>query len=243
MSVGLIAALPVEARHAAGRPIFPGSPVILNNNLLVQVSGMGPERALHAARQLIDKGVDGLVSWGTAAALAEDLKAGDLVLPDRVHAEAGSVYSTDSRWRDSIRHRLHGCVPSCHVVELAETSAILATVEQKTGLCRRTGALCADMETAAILSAAAGAGLPAIAIRVIIDEQQVVMPAALTQYLDDYGKPEPGRLILSLILQPATILPLMRLARAMHRAGKTLEKVRRSLDANLQFNNSAGNLS
>ena len=243
MSVGLIAALPVEARYAVGRPVAPGTHIMPDGNLIVHVSGMGPERALQASGELVDKDVDGLVSWGTAAALSEDLKAGDLVLPDEVHAETGNIYSTDSRWRDSIRDRVDGCVPACHVGRLAETSVILASVDQKTGLHRHTGALCADMETAAVLSVARSAGLPAIAIRAIIDEQQVVMPAALTRHLDAYGEPELRRLVLSLFLQPGTILPLMRLARAMRRAGKTLETVRRSIGTDLLFNGREDTLS
>lgn len=236
MSVGLIAALPVEARFATGRKISPGTPVSVNENLLVCVSGMGAERASRAAQQLIEHGVDSLVSWGTSAALVEELKAGDLVLPDRVRRHNGMDYTTDTRWRDSVRHCVYETVSGCHVGGLAETPVILRTVTEKTDLHRRTGAICADMETAAILAAAGNAGLPAIAVRSIIDERHVVMPEPLTRHVNDYGQPDLHRLVMSIFLNPVLVLRIMRLAGAMQKAGRTLDMVRRKVDMSLQFN-------
>jgi len=236
LSVGLIAALPVEARFAAGRKITPGTPVSVNENLVVCVSGMGAKRATRAARQLIEHGVDSLVSWGTSAALVEELKAGDLVLPDRVHGHGGREYTTDIRWRDSIRHCVYETVSGCHVGGLAETLGILRTVHEKTGLHQCTGAICADMETAAILAAAGKAGLPAIAVRSIIDEWHVVLPEPLTRHVNDYGEPDLHRLVMSIFLNPVLVPRIMRLAGAMQKAGRTLDMVRRKVDMSLQFN-------
>ncbi|HSR63660.1 MAG TPA: hypothetical protein VLN56_09670 [Gammaproteobacteria bacterium] len=236
MSVGLIAALPAEARFATGRKIPSGTPVSVNEHLVVCVSGMGPEKASRAARQLIEHGVGGLVSWGTSAALVEELKAGDLVLPGRIHGHSGRDYATDARWRDAIRQCVHETVSGCHVGGLAETPCILRTVAEKTGLHQRTGAICADMETAAILTAAGKAGLPAIAVRAIIDERHVVLPEPLTRHMNDYGEPDLQRLVMSIFLNPVLVPRIMRLAGAMQKAGRTLDTVRRMANRSLQFN-------
>jgi len=83
--IGIVAALPAEARSAAGA-----------GGCRVVVSGVGAAAARRACATLIAGGVDALVSWGTAAGLTDALAAGRVVI-------AG-----DDVWADQLVARLGG---------------------------------------------------------------------------------------------------------------------------------------
>ncbi|MDQ3960203.1 MAG: purine phosphorylase, partial [Pseudomonadota bacterium] len=82
--LGIVAALPAEARSLTGQRVPPGQAIRLGGATLLYVSGMGQARARSAADQLLGQGAQALVSWGTAGALERTLTAGTLILPTTV---------------------------------------------------------------------------------------------------------------------------------------------------------------
>jgi adenosylhomocysteine nucleosidase len=133
--------------------------------------GVGPVRAAAAVRQLAEK-PEAILSVGTAGALVEDLRVGDLVV-------ASKTFLHDAP------HESIMCAPDL-VETLAEacrqegrrfTVGGLVTVrdavfarEHRNRLFRATGALAVDMESHAIGRQAKELGIPFACLRVISDD-------------------------------------------------------------------------
>ena len=100
--LGIIAALPAEARTAGVGEVPAGQAVDVAEHVLSIRCGIGRARAERAARDLVGAGAVALLSWGTAAAVSRDLDHGDLVLPLEVLSRDGNRFSVDHQWR----HRL-----------------------------------------------------------------------------------------------------------------------------------------
>ncbi len=140
--LGIICALRSEAaRLGAG----PGAVVV--------VGGVGRANAARAAQQLLARQpLTGLISAGYSGALTPALGVGDLVVDtavpqwkavaDRVGALGGRVVTVDR---------------------------VVLTVAERRELAARTGALAADMESAAVAEVAARHGLRWAAVRAITD--------------------------------------------------------------------------
>ncbi len=101
----MICALPIEASSLTKQKTAVGQTIVLKNNLLVHVSGMGDEQARAGALNLINRGVTTLISWGTAGGLESTLRRGQLLLPDQVINEGNQVFSVDKLWQDHLRTR------------------------------------------------------------------------------------------------------------------------------------------
>lgn len=142
-------------------------------------TGMGPERTARAVGSLFAgrlPAYGGVLVTGFCAAVAPGLAPGDLVVADEVRAADGSVRAVHcpAELADALRllgHTVHrGPLYSAdHVVRGAERRA----------LCR-AGSPAVDMESAAAL-ARLPAGLPAAAVRVVVDtpERELLRPATL----------------------------------------------------------------
>ena len=126
-----------------------GKTVQVDDNVLLVRCGIGRARAERAARALLEAGADALISWGTAAAVSPDLSHGDLVLPREVLTRDGRRFSVDDSWCDRLEKILepHG---GCHAGTVAEADGVLANADDKLRLHNLSGALIADMESAAI---------------------------------------------------------------------------------------------
>ncbi|MBN2700424.1 MAG: phosphorylase, partial [Methylothermaceae bacterium] len=82
--LGIVVALPAECRTLTRQRVSVGQLVRLTPTAMIQVAGMGSERALAAADILYRAGANAVLSWGVAAGLQPELTAGTLVLPRRL---------------------------------------------------------------------------------------------------------------------------------------------------------------
>jgi len=194
--LGIVCGMASEAR-ALGR--WSADP-----RVRVAISGARPDRAEAAARTLAAEGCRVLLSWGVAGGLDPALEPGALLLPEAV-IEA-----------DGARHAL---APALAGIAAAIPSPILGTDRmlldpgQKSRLHRETGAAAADMETHRVASAAAAAGIPALAIRAIGDPAGRAVPALATRALGEDGRPRLGAVALELLKRPGDLSALLRLKR------------------------------
>ncbi len=235
--IGIICALYIEAsafprlQHAgagsAGKPPA-RQPVKLNEQTLLIVSGMGRERAKQAAHRLIEEGVDRLISFGSASALAPGLKPGDLVQAEEVRA-AGRNCAVTAFLPEPARQRLAQQHIAVRAGALACVDEVIAGTGAKQALFRQTGAIAADMESAGILDAAEQAGLPVSVLRVITDSADMALPDAVLRRIDDFGRPDIPGLCLDLASSPAQIPAAIRLGCASRRAGRTMRLAAREL--------------
>ena len=109
-SLGIVAALPHEVRCFKAAPRSTREPVELVPDVWLCISGVGPERARETAELLLDRGVRGLVSWGSAGGLDPELAPGSLVLATDVLAGDGQRFAVDADWRRRVEQRLAGSV-------------------------------------------------------------------------------------------------------------------------------------
>jgi adenosylhomocysteine nucleosidase len=233
--IGIISALPFEAKCFAGRPLPLNEPVNLTDNIFIIISGIGAERAKNATERLLKTNVTTLISWGTAAGLVDKLRSGDLVLPKIIISSVGQNYLTDAVWNQTIYECLSNTSIVVHKKPLSSSNKLLNSPQEKTDHHRETGASAADMESAAIAMVAAEKKLPFIAIRSIVDEINRTIPCCVTNNIDTYGNANIPRLFLELLRSPQQIASLYHLARAMNKASYTLKTIANKIQDTLDI--------
>ena len=232
--VGIVAALPAEARAHAQRRVQPGEAHHLQEGARLELSGVGPLRARLAAASLLRGGAGALVSWGTAGGLEPGLCSGSLVLPEGVVAPDLSVFESDGSWRERLSRRLRGRL-EIHAAGLASCPNPVTGPAERIELRRRTGAAAVDMESAAVAAAARRAGVPFLAVRVVADPLGPALPTSALAAIDAMGRFRALRLLSALREHPEEILSLLRLARHFRVALRTLSAVSRMAGPNLGF--------
>jgi len=224
--LGIVVALPWELKSLTRETIAPGSWKAISPRTLVALSGIGPERADHAAALLIAQGAAALMSWGYAAALDDSLKAGSLLLPTCVIGANGESYPVDTEWHRRLCLAASSRVPA-RFGALVQSEAVVKTAAEKRALAERTGAAAVDMESAAHARAAAGHGLPFVAVRSIIDTASTDIPAIVLQALDVHGGVDAAKLLQSAGRRPADWSKIIRLCGQFYAAQRTLKKTKR----------------
>ncbi len=196
---GVIAALPAEAASCR----------LPTAQWTVLCSGPGPEAALRSAQQLLKRGVAGLISWGTAGALAADLKPGTLALYVRcVDARSGEHFTTDAVLRTQLYQRLRSLAP-VYCDGLTSRNPIASHAEKRV-LGEKFSCSAVDMESAAIASLAQAHQIPFIAIRAIVDPARYSLPRSALSALEDPAH-SAGRVMRALVRRPwelGALLPL-----------------------------------
>lgn len=223
--IGIVVALPNELRTLTKRDIPIGSWERISDYLLVAVSGIGPDRATAAARMLLANGANVLLSWGCAAGLDKHLKAGNLVIPKQIMSSDGSRIQTDRGWHRRVCELLSEKVDVVNTGVLAESRYLAATIDEKMALGRKSKAVAADMESAALSDLANQMQVPFVAIRAIADPLNMPLPKAVSQSLDEKGNANILRLLQYLIVHPWEIGALIRLGIQFRAAQNTLSKV------------------
>lgn len=183
MNIGIIAAMPAELAGLTRRRPAAGRWLLLDNGLLVAVSGMGPARARTSGEQLIAHGADALVSWGCATALSRHLQPGHLVAPLHVITPEGTKIPVTSEWHQHLVTRLSRHL-RIETGDLASSNAVLDTPQAKARLRYQTGAVAADMESLALASLAAQHNIPFLALRAIADTAASCIPPFVHQAPD-----------------------------------------------------------
>jgi nucleoside phosphorylase len=187
---------------------------------------MGRAAAAAAARRLVLAGAGGLASFGMAGGLDPTLICGTVLLPDEIAAVDGAVSDilpTSKDWRQRLRDAMPG---SCLVCggRLLTSGRPIARPDAKAAAWRQTGAVAVDMESAAIAQVAAQAGLPFIALRVIVDTAADELPGAVIA-ASAGGRLRVGQLISSLLRAPKDVGALIRLAARYRIATRMLAAV------------------
>lgn len=190
----------------------------------VRLCGIGPQRAALAAQALLDQGAGALLSWGTCGALRKGMKAGELLLPITVMDQAGVAYPVDPHWRRRLEQALPAGIKAGGGL-LLSGSRPLASVRDKTAAHIATAAVGVDMESAAVAGVAAAANVPFLAVRVVLDRADQMLPMAVLSAVDEIGRPRVPLLLRTLALHPLQLRHLMALGRGFSQARRTLRQV------------------
>jgi len=184
----------------------------------VAATGVGPARAREAAHALISNlPPAAVIAAGFAGALDPAIEAGDVILATRILDRMGERCEAID-----IAPLPPEVLPEAHRGVIACVPKIVATAEEKAALFRETGAIAADMESAAVAREAAG--IPFCAVRAITDraDEEVAIPE--TRMIGRRGKPSILRLGLFVALHPRAGSALVRLAERAKVAARALER-------------------
>lgn len=233
-SIGIVVALPAEARSVVQQRLGFESLHELPEGHWLTVSGAGPAAAEKAAIRLIEREVKALISWGCAAAITPELTPGHLILAAHIHGEDGQLHSTDPAWRQRLAANLPPQLQS-HSGGIQESRRVIVTRSEKIALQKKTGAVAADMESAAIARKASAHSLPFLVVRTIADSATMDFPAAVTRALNPRGDVRMLELLGHIARRPSEIPDLIRLGQAFGAAVRTLHQVRKHAGSDFSF--------
>ncbi len=229
MRSGIVTAMAVEALTLCTGRLPAGRVVTLDEGPLIILGGIGRDRASTAAASLVQAGADALISWGVASGLVPRMRPGTLVLPEQIISREGIVH----RAAPELYHRACAALNGRfdHVGDsLAESRRVMRSRAEKRDLFRLTGAVAADMESAAVAEIAEAAGIPFLSVRVILDSLEIPLPGSALSAIDEYGTVRPARFMRGLAVRPWEIPGILRLALKFRRAKTALGRAGRQLD-------------
>lgn len=175
----------------------------------VACAGPGTDRARHAAEDLIAQGVTHLLSFGIAAGLDVAVEAGAAIIAAGFRRPGAPEMASDPAWTD----RLMRALPGVRTGFIADSRQILVTGDQKAELRVATAAIVADMESYGIAQAAATAGVPCAALRVVSDGAMQGLPAAVRAGANPDGTVNIGAVLAALLKAPGQLPALVRVGR------------------------------
>jgi adenosylhomocysteine nucleosidase len=218
-AVAVVAALSVEsrclARRLRGRK--PGG-------LTLHQCGPGAARAARVAAAAVERGAAALVSWGLAGGLDPAAAPGTIVLPRHVlTSRRGPSYHVDARWQARLVAALQPSFP-VQQGSLLTSDEVLRGPEDKARAALETGAVAVDMESAGVAEAAAAAGVPFVALRVVADGPGDGLPAGVERWIDERGNRRLAPAV-DAALRPAEWPLLLTLAQRYRAALRRLEAV------------------
>lgn len=234
MRLGIVAAMPAEARTLTKQAVGLGQQILLDAGVSLALSGVGPKRARAAAHSLIAHGATALLSWGSAGGLAFGLSPGTVVLPKTVIAIDRTLCETDALWHARLLGRLEGRV-DIRTQPLAESAAVLTMPEEKSALFRKTGAVAVDMESGAVALVAKTARIPFMAVRVISDPADMALPSTALRIFGKSGRLSLTRAATELLRNPIDLFPILRLGLHFLSAKRSLATVARLSGADFLF--------
>jgi len=168
-----------------------------------------------------------VISSGVCGALAPDLSAGDLVLPESVLGPSGERLNvTPTRHRQA--SELGG---SARGGTLVTSSEVVATAAAKAALFASTGAVAVDMESSVILAHAAAAGCPTLVVRGVSDRANESVPLELIELITPAGKLRPVRALALTVTRPRLLPRALALRQATRRALTAVARVLAGLAA------------
>jgi len=217
--IGFIAALDVEylslRRAAAG-----------DDSWLLLQSGPGPARATAAAARALDAGARLLVSFGFAGALDAGVVSGTVLAPRRILAEGAAPLVVSPPWHA----RVAALADEFKLAsgDLLTVPAALESPAAKRAAALASGAVAVDMESATVAAAAARAGVPFVALRVVVDALDDALPSGALAFVDERGnrriKP-----VLRAMLSAGQWRPLVTLTRRYGLARRVLQRLAHAL--------------
>ena len=181
------------------------------------------------AEHAIEMGASGLISTGTAGALAPNLTPGMLLLPKRIRRIDGHTFRIDSNWHAGVLAALRPQLP-VSTGDLLHVPAVIRDPDQKQALHEQTRAISADMESSHLAAVAARVGVPFLVMRVVMDMADDEIPEAALAAVTAAGDADPMALLRALLRRPADLPGLFRVVRRFRCAADTLRRACRVAD-------------
>lgn len=179
----------------------------------IACAGASAERAGERARQLVEGGVEALLSFGIAGATDTGLQSGDLLIASEVTDDELDLYPCDGDWQERLCAALDDARVPYRRARLLGSRRLWRDPGDKEAIAAMTEAVAVDMESGAVAAVAAEAGLPFLAVRAIADTARDDLPTLVESAVRPDGMPAVGRAVAGLIRRPWELPAVLRLAR------------------------------
>ena len=192
----------------------------------VTVLGTGKHNAVLGIKSLLESPTppNVVISVGYAAALKDNLRTGDLVVSRHLYCiDELDALESDRQLVDLAQESLNQPGgPRGLIGDSVTVPQVVASAHDKEELADRTDALIANMEDYWIAREVVRRDVPFLSIRVVLDTVSQNLPPFVAE-LGDKGRSRQVLLVLANVLRrPASIPPLVRLARQSEEAQKAL---------------------
>jgi uridine phosphorylase len=191
---------------------------VADADLDVAVTGMGPNNAAERASILMNEPYDLCIASGFAGALKSNHVLGDIVVARAVQ-QFGVSHSIqcDAGYIAIAAKNGAGAIDT-----LLSLDHVAATPEEKSRLAQLADAC--DMESFAVLSAAASRSIPAVAIRVVSDACQDFVPVGVEAMLTNSGCVNVAGVVKFAASRPLELAAVIRLGRNSKAAAESLAR-------------------
>lgn len=226
----------MSTRPAASRPVVAVTGLAREARIAAgpgvrAIAGGGSAPALVAALEReLARGAGGVISFGIAGGLAEDIASGTWLVARAIVTPA-ERWKCDAAWARSIAERLVGACTA----DLAGVDTPVTEPAAKRALHRTTGAAAVDTESHIAAAIAAAHGLPFAAFRVVADSVRRGLPPAASVALTSDGNISSSAVLGSLARAPAQLPSLLRTAIDARTAFRALLRGRRLLGPGLAY--------
>ena len=228
--IGILVALPIEARGLGKRQVPVGELVELAPHVYLLISGMGADRAQEAVCTFHARGLYQIINCGFAGALRQGVRTGELFVPDAVcSAKDRCLLPMDSSWRQELCEQLHSCGQPAVPGRLYSASEVLLNSEQRRAAALASQADLVDMEGYAVVTKAYALGMEPLLLKVILDQYGTRIPSCVAQHVDVWGRPDGRAFVAHLLRYPQECLDLWRLGYALWCALYRLVRLRPAL--------------
>ncbi len=190
----------------------------------LRCAGSKSERAGFFAQKLINEGCNGLLSFGMAGGLKEDLPPGNLILASIVFGPKGQVFETSKLWLKRICSQSSSDI-SVTIAPMIGANEVICSSKAKKELGIATEAVAVDMESHQVGAVAKKAGVPFMVIRAIADPVGCSIPDWLSENISERGAPQYGSILLGLASHPWDFNKLMQLNRNSSTALSSLRSI------------------
>jgi len=187
-----------------------------------------PQRLAHLLEREVARGACGIMSFGIAGGLVENIEAGTWLIGRAVVA-GEARWPCDAAWADMLAARLPGAIGA----DLAGVDAPVMRRGAKQALQRATGAVAVDTESHVAAAIAAKRGLPFAAFRVVADSARRSLPPVASIALTQDGGVSHAAVLRSLARSPSQIPSVLRTAVDARKAFRALLRGRRRLGRGL----------
>jgi len=198
--------------HPDGRRLLEAATIVQTGIAISDFAG--------SLNESVVAGASGLVSLGTAGAIAPNIDPGTLLLPAQVRWLNGAMAKVDAEWHAQTSARLQRefsivTKDILHSEEVVQSHA-------KQSLFEQTGAIAVDMESGVLARLAQTADIPFLIVRTVLDPANQGVPSAASSSVDQNGDLDAVALSRHLVAQPFQLAAVIRLAMQFRRAARTL---------------------
>lgn len=170
------------------------------------VEGPAQDELSEVIGRAADAGCRGIVSFGLAGGLSDQLDPGAIVVASEV-VEGKVSFRTDDAWSAW----LLSAIPAARYAPLVGVDSAVTVRAARRELETRSGAVAVDMESHTIGRIAAIHRLRFVAVRVVIDAVDRRVPRAALACLSSDGETNLSQLVRLLLARPADTLDFVRL--------------------------------